>query len=131
MWLTHQTSGLAEHVSCANRAGLGLQGAQQLVATQTSLQPIRLPTDLQAVQQLAATQQEMELLSAAAAMPEAERRRAAQSNVPPPEALQQLRAAAAGLQSQRQAVRDNLLRPSHNLPTRTLAQQVGSCGMTI
>jgi hypothetical protein len=65
------------------------------------------------------------MLSAVAAMPEAERRRAAQSSAPPPAVLQQLRSAAEGLQSQRQTIRDNLLRPSHNLPTRTLAQQVG------
>lgn len=80
---------------------------------------------VQAVQQLAGAQQEMEMLSAVAAMPEAERRRAAQSSAPPPAVLQQLRSAAEGLQSQRQTIRDNLLRPSHNLPTRTLAQQVG------
>ncbi len=64
------------------------------------------------------------MLSAVVTMPEAERRRAARSGAPPPEMLQQLRSAAEGLQSQRQAIRDNLLRPSHNLPTRTLAQQV-------
>lgn len=80
---------------------------------------------VQAVQQLAGAQQEMEMLSAVAAMPEAERKRAAQSSAPPPAVLQQLRSAAEGLQSQRQTIRDNLLRPSHNLPTRTLAQQAG------
>ncbi len=78
----------------------------------------------QAVQALSATQQEVQLLQAAAAMPEAERQKAKESNAPPPELMRQLMSAASGLESQRQQIRENLLRPSHMMPTRSLAQQV-------
>ncbi len=80
------------------------------------------------MQQLAATEQELQLLDAAAMMPQAERRAAARSNAPPPELLRQLQAAAVGLESRSRIQRD-LLRPSHNLPTRTLAQQVQSAAV--
>lgn len=76
------------------------------------------------MQALSATQQEVQLLQAAAAMPEAERRKAKESNAPPPELMRQLMSAASGLESQRQQIRENLLRPSHMMPTRSLAQQV-------
>ncbi len=47
-----------------------------------------------------------------------------QASGPPPALTQQLMSAAQGLESQRMQIRQNLLRPSHNLPTRTLQQQV-------
>ena len=78
----------------------------------------------QAVGQLGALHQELEVLEAAAAMPEEQRAAAATSNVPSPELMRQLLGAAAGLEGQRAEIRQKLLRPSHNLPTRSLAQQV-------
>ncbi len=68
--------------------------------------------------------QEIELLSHAASLPEDLRERPAQ---PPPAALmQELHTAAAALsiKSDAQQMRANVFRPSHILPTVTLAQQV-------
>lgn len=39
--------------------------------------------------------------------------------------MRKLMEAAGGLEGQRAAIRRDLLRPSHNLPNRTLSQQVG------
>lgn len=39
--------------------------------------------------------------------------------------MRKLMEAAGELEGQRAAIRRDLLRPSHNLPTRTLFQQVG------
>ncbi len=71
------------------------------------------------------------MLRQVAQMPEAERR-AAVATQPRgggtaavlPDALSDLVAAHGALRSGREAARQAVFRPSHNLPTRTLAEQV-------
>ena len=43
---------------------------------------------------------------------------------PPEDLLKQLKAAAAGLESRRSQIAAEVFQPSHNLPTRTLREQV-------
>ncbi len=72
------------------------------------------------------------MLRQVAQMPEAERCAAVASQPPgsgtataaPPDALSELVAAHGALQGGREAARQAVFRPSHNLPTRTLAEQV-------
>ncbi len=72
------------------------------------------------------------MLRQIADMPEAERRAAAARASPAagvpnvPDALRELVAAHDALQSGREAARQAVFRPSHNLPTRSLAEQVTS-----
>ena len=63
------------------------------------------------------------MLSHAISMPEEER----QKPLPPPPAdlLGELHLAAINLGKQRQQIAANVFRPGHNLPTRSLAEQVG------
>ncbi|EIE22830.1 hypothetical protein COCSUDRAFT_42427 [Coccomyxa subellipsoidea C-169] len=78
---------------------------------------------MKAANLLGSLKQEIELLSHAASLPEDLRERPAQ---PPPAALmQELHTAAAALsiKSDAQQMRTNVFRPSHILPTVTLAQQ--------
>lgn len=71
------------------------------------------------------------MLRQVAAMSEDERRVATQrpalhsnGDSPAPEALRELLAARQVLGNDREAVRKGVFRPSHNLPTRSLAEQV-------
>ena len=69
------------------------------------------------------------MLRQVAEMPEAERRAAAARPSPAEasgvlDALRELVAAHDVLQSGREAARQAVFQPSHNLPTRSLAQQV-------
>ena len=69
--------------------------------------------------------QEIELLNHAASLPEDLRVRPAQA--PPAELMEKLRSAAAALSmGSAQQMRASVFRPSHNLPTVTLAEQVSS-----
>lgn len=70
------------------------------------------------------------MLRQVAAMPEDERRAAtvrpgvaAGGDGPPPDALRELLAARQLLGSDREATRQAVFRPSHSLPTRSLAEQ--------
>lgn len=67
-------------------------------------------------------EQEIEVLGHAATLPEDERARPAEP--PPAELMLPLHKAAAALSTGRaKQMRANVFRPSHNLPTVTLAQQ--------
>lgn len=71
-----------------------------------------MPTDLQ----------EVELMAHAASLPEEERNKP----LPPPPAdlLQKLHLAAGDLGGRRGQIAANVFKPSHNLPTRSLREQV-------
>ena len=66
---------------------------------------------------------EGELLAHAASLPEEERNKP----LPPPPAdlLQKLHLAAGDLGGRRGQIAANVFKPSHNLPTRSLREQVG------
>ena len=67
-------------------------------------------------------EQELEVLGHAATLPEDKHARPAEQ--PPPELMQQLHKAAAALSTGRaEQMRADVFRPSHHLPTVTLAQQ--------
>ena len=86
--------------------------------------------------QLATLRQELAMLRQIAQMPEADRRAAAARPSPAgpspaidgtpavPDALRELVAAHDALRGGREAARQAVFRPSHNLPTRSLAEQV-------
>ncbi|KAK9799724.1 hypothetical protein WJX73_004547 [Symbiochloris irregularis] len=92
---------------------------------------------LQSADQLTALSQELHILqqappdvgtsgahaAAGDAMPRADGRQATSSPAECEAIMAQLRLAAGGLQGLRQQVAGSVLGPSHNLPTRTLAQQ--------
>jgi hypothetical protein len=67
--------------------------------------------------------QELDVLSHAATLSPAERERPHAQPPPPPEVLEQLRSAAAAMNSAEQ-MRATVFRPSHILPTVTLPEQV-------
>lgn len=75
---------------------------------------------------MAAGGQELEVLRHAASLPPEQRGAggAAAGEPPPPALMRKLLEAAGGLEGRRAAVRRDLLRPSHTLPTRSLEQQV-------
>lgn len=71
------------------------------------------------------------MLRQVVAMPEDERRAATRrpaegptGEAPAPDALRELLAARQLLGNDREAIRQGVFRPSHNLPTRSLAEQV-------
>ncbi|KAK9917919.1 hypothetical protein WJX75_009572 [Coccomyxa subellipsoidea] len=77
---------------------------------------------LKAANLLGSLKQEIELLNHAASLPEDLRVRPAQA--PPAELMEKLRSAAAALSmGSAQQMRASVFRPSHNLPTVTLAEQ--------
>ena len=85
---------------------------------------------VQAGSQLAMLRQELGMLRQVAAMPVNERMAASfrpgatsSGDRPPPHALQELLAARQLLGGDREATRQTVFRPSHNLPTRSLAEQ--------
>ncbi|KAK9803022.1 hypothetical protein WJX72_003617 [[Myrmecia] bisecta] len=87
---------------------------------QTWLMQVELAA-LKATEQIQMLQQEVEMLKHAASIPEDERNRPRPG--PPPELMEQLMAAARGLEGpSREQRRQEVFRPSHNLPTVSLAQ---------
>ncbi|CAL8464841.1 g4376 [Coccomyxa elongata] len=99
----------------------GLPGSDEDVERDVWLTQIQLCT-LTAADALGSLKREIEVLSHAATLSEDERARPAEP--PPAEVMQQLHKAAAALSTGRaEQMRASVFRPSHNLPTITLAEQ--------
>ncbi|CAK0786976.1 hypothetical protein CVIRNUC_010192 [Coccomyxa viridis] len=99
------------------------QGVDEDSERETWLNQIALAS-LRAADRLSSIQQELGVLRHAVSLPEDERAKPAPVQAPPPELMASLQQAAAALRlGQAEQMRAAVFRPSHILPTVTLAEQ--------